>query len=404
MPSNDYLPHWVRADPTQERVLDAVGLTTILDDCASAILPGISVLSRRARYISFHCWARSRVPSGDQTELHAWEVSLAHAEHRLHRIQGEHPVDCSYLGKNNIQEHWNDGSALRDPTRVTQTPGWLGYRPALVTARLVDSTKPFALTDDGVRLASLYRHQAHPPRLMSGSWRTVACLSRLRSAERTALRQILGLQSGGGWKCLETTAWQTRKATIDLIVHGQSVQPALHHLMTWCGRRRSLNAHGRLLVRAGAWSELSFGMTVLLAAWVSHHPRRHPMLVNSLRAARRRRSTADVRDVARDELAQIYTDITPLVIAVQALRDALNALDFLDAADESHLRKLAEDFIAGTDPGSAFEQLTDRHNMIKGSLAWTIPENLATMPRHFAMPGMRIDAMLSLARDVGYKT
>lgn len=395
------LPHWVRADPAQERIQDAVGLTTILDECASSILPGISVLTRRARYLSFHCWARRRVANGSTTDLHAWEVSLAHAEHHLHRHQHEPPAECSFLGKNNIEAQWNNGRALEEPTTVTQSPGWLAYRPAMVTAGLVAVRKPFPLTDDGERLASLYQRLARPPRLQTGAWHAVACLSRVRYEERTALRQILGVQRGGRWKCQDTPIWRMRNSTISLLLDQQGELSALERLRWWCSRRRGLSDHGRKLVRAGAWSALSFGMTVFLAAWVSHSVPKRTSVIAALRAARRRRGEPGPREISRDALGRVTADPDPLEIALHALRDALAAFDFLAESSDVTLRSLAQEIVAGGDPGAALEQLTLRHELNKGPLAWTIPENRSGMPRKFAMPGMRIDALLSLVRDVG---
>ncbi len=401
MPTSVILPHWVRADPAQERVLDAVGLTTVLDDCASSILPGISVLTRRARYFSFHCWARGRTPSGAQSDLHAWEVSLAHAEHHLHRHLLKDPTECSFLGKNNIEAQWNDGRALDEPTVVTQTPGWLAYRPALVAAGLVAARKPFALTKDGERLASLYRRLARPPRLLRGTWNHVACLSRVRGDERTALRQILGVQSGGQWDCQATTAWKARHATITLLRDQDPRLSAIDRLRGWCTRRRSLSDHGKRLVQAGAWSSLSFGMTVLLAAWVSQTASKRQVVIAALQAARRRRGVVESREVSRDALSALTADNSPLEIAVHALREALSAFEFLAEQRESSLRSLASNIVTGGDPGSALDELMLRHDTNKGPLAWTIPENRAGMPRKFSMPGIRIDALLNLLRDVG---
>lgn len=397
----NHLPHWVRADPSQERVLDAVGLTPVLDDCAGSILPGISVLTRRARYISFFCWARSRSRPGDPTDLHAWEVSLAHAEHRLHRVQKLKPTDCSFLGKNHIEENWNDGNALKQPSLITQTPGWLAYRPALVNAGLIAADKSFGLTDDGERLATFYRNQARPPRNLHGPWHPTACLSHIRNAERTALRQIIGVHGGGRWSCQATCSWKTRRDTIDLLLGPGTDQSAVDRLMAWCDRRRTLTVHGKRLVRAGAWSTLSFGLTTLLAAWVRHSTSQRQRLVKNLRSARRAHRISETREISLDAIVRLNADPSPLAITLQALRAALDALDFLEETREQHLRSLAREVVTGNDAGEALKQLTLRHETNKGPLAWTIPENLAGMPRRFVMPGMRIDAILSLIRDLG---
>ncbi len=52
------LPSWVESDPLRSRATDALGLQAVADRLADRLLPGLSVLTTRARYFTFLAWAR----------------------------------------------------------------------------------------------------------------------------------------------------------------------------------------------------------------------------------------------------------------------------------------------------------------------------------------------------------
>jgi hypothetical protein len=52
------LPSWVEPDPLRARATDALGLQATADTLADRLLPGLSVLTVRARYFTFLAWAR----------------------------------------------------------------------------------------------------------------------------------------------------------------------------------------------------------------------------------------------------------------------------------------------------------------------------------------------------------
>ena len=47
------LPAWVEPDPLRARATDALALQAVADRLADRLLPGLSVLTTRARYFTF---------------------------------------------------------------------------------------------------------------------------------------------------------------------------------------------------------------------------------------------------------------------------------------------------------------------------------------------------------------
>ena len=75
------LPAWVEPDPLRARATDALALQAVADRLADRLLPGLSVLTTRARYFTFLAWARDE--SGrdhDERLIHRYEVALVFAE------------------------------------------------------------------------------------------------------------------------------------------------------------------------------------------------------------------------------------------------------------------------------------------------------------------------------------
>ena len=79
------LPAWVEVDPLRGRAVDALGLQTTADRIADEILPGLSVLTNRARYFPLLAWGRRVCGTRpDEYRIHRIEVALAVRESILH--------------------------------------------------------------------------------------------------------------------------------------------------------------------------------------------------------------------------------------------------------------------------------------------------------------------------------
>src|SRR5688572_33361992 len=101
------LPSWVESDPMRGRALDALGLQASADRIADVLLPGLSVLTTRARYYSLLVWARRACgKQTDEARIHRLEVALATREAMLHPKE---PVSddgaqwrCRFVGSRNL--------------------------------------------------------------------------------------------------------------------------------------------------------------------------------------------------------------------------------------------------------------------------------------------------------------
>lgn len=399
--TQNLLPHWVTPPPIGERIVDALGLSTILDACADNILPGISVLTRRARYWSFFCWARTKTEENITEDIHRLEVLLAKGEHIIHSGD-KTKTECSWLGKDKIVAVLEAGPIPLDPRKVTRNPGWLAYRPALVDAKLVEHKHPYHLTKDGKRLAQLYKGAACPPKQRDGKWLHKACLSMVSGDEKNALRGIIGFSKRGSWSCQNEDAWAKRSKTIQALEQrwaGTGDAGAV--LIYWRDRRRGLHDHSRLLAESGGWASLAFGMTALLAAWIEGNDRSGRVeLVKAIKSTRSLRvDSKTVTIIARKNLK----DREATRNAFSAIKCGVDALDRLGCSTNHYVRTWAESLTKNHDPSEILERLEEHHEKLKGPLRWTLPENRAAMPKQIQMSNLRIDSLLSLGRDIGWR-
>ena len=99
----DLMPSWVEPDPLRGRAVDALGLQATADRIADDLLPGLSVLTTRARYFTFLAWARASCGSNhDETRVHRLEVALAIREAQLSASDPDHRDDCRYVGSRSL--------------------------------------------------------------------------------------------------------------------------------------------------------------------------------------------------------------------------------------------------------------------------------------------------------------
>lgn len=102
------IPCWVEPDPTREVAIDALGLSWQADQLAEELLPDLSVLTRRARYLSFLSWAVSKTSAAanPEREIHRLEATLALYEAKLHdgdRTPGLSTVTANGMPKGQAQ-------------------------------------------------------------------------------------------------------------------------------------------------------------------------------------------------------------------------------------------------------------------------------------------------------------
>ncbi len=145
-------PSWLVRLDTAPTTRDPLGFAAQAARHADAILPGLTVFTSRARYLSFLCWALRASENGPAAgrldRIYRLERLLVLGEALLHR---DEPDACTYIGARRgrrfVREH--DREDLWElPSRVLRNQVTNGafrlYRTALVSLGLVEETE----TDD----------------------------------------------------------------------------------------------------------------------------------------------------------------------------------------------------------------------------------------------------------------
>jgi hypothetical protein len=412
----------VEADPLRSRATDALGLQRVADGLADRLLPGLSVLTRRARYFSFLCWARNETGQGyNERAIHRWEVALALTEQGLSEGSAEHSAECNFVGSRNVVRVVPKDRVPSDPRTVYKTPAWRAYRPAMIALGLVDEGSGFGLTDIGSAASSAFWKAVHPRTKPIQPLPIAACLSHVSPEERRLLREALGFSLRGELD-LESGVPKVRRAAFIREVRGKfdRLSPETVLPQYEDGRSPRLVEPARTLRAAAVWEWLCLGLNALFIAWV-----------RAIQAGPRSALEHTVTDLlsgqwTRPALGQIVLtdpDQEPAVgSAIAALRHAIRLHDRI--ADCELMLNDEEAFeIARTLIGSGqskrvrvertFQKLLGRHCSAKGDEAWVQPGlsgklELArdagqgwTVPSVARLHPYRMDAFDQLARDLG---
>jgi len=286
------VPNWVEPDPLRSRAVDALGLQAIADRLADRLLPGLSVLTTRARYFTFLCWARREIGSDiNERAIHQWEVALAITEYELHRPLEEaddsesaddDAAPCRFVGSRNIKRHFErlkDRDLRReDPQEVYKAPAWRNYRPALVNLGLLEDSRRFRLTSEGMRVASAFGNAVHYRRSGIRRLPDSACLSDISNSkrERNLLRNRLGLWTKGplpeeadGDRFKRDRHRRDRFfRAMRLFLNEAQLNPesVLPHFEN--PANRSNEEPAATLHFASVWEHLSLGLNVVFCTWV----------------------------------------------------------------------------------------------------------------------------------------
>src|SRR5262249_4419929 len=149
---------WVEPDPLKSRAVDPLGLQIVGDRLADQMIPGLSILTTRARYFTFLCWARRN--TSIEREIHQFEAALAITEDSLSKKDPD-GHECGFVGKRNIKTFLtvhSETDALRtDPRRIYKIPVWRAYRASMVDLKLLDNSRDYPLTDQGADAARAFQ-------------------------------------------------------------------------------------------------------------------------------------------------------------------------------------------------------------------------------------------------------
>lgn len=179
------IPAWLEPPPTDPGSIDPLGFLARAEKLADQLLPGVTVTTRRIRYLSFLCWAIEEA-EGNTTEIDRWEVALSVGEHLRHR---DETTECSYLGKRLLEQQELDSGAMV-PGRLHVQTARLLYSGLLQSCGLCNESRD--LTDLGRKIAREFGNEmprSRPRQIFRCN--TLPCISNPRRKERRWLQEAL---------------------------------------------------------------------------------------------------------------------------------------------------------------------------------------------------------------------
>jgi hypothetical protein len=404
------LPAWVEADPLRSRAIDALGLQLTVDRIADEFLPGLSVLTNRARYYSVLAWAR-KACGADEHRIHRIEVALAVREAHLH-AKGD--GRCRFVGSRNLAGPRFDAPPT-DPHDAYHVPVWRAYRASMRDLGLLDRQN--ALTEEGAKLAQMFAATCRPNASGNVMLPKSACLSAIRKREGTLLEEALGIRRKG--KLAEDDlSPAARRAGLErelrkqkLFDDGFSVPDVLAKYET-C-RNRTPSRTVSALREAAIWERLSVGLHAIFLLWL-HHIRKPVAAARMIEAARRTRGTSHrsypYEDIAIDEEAAVRA--VRSIRRALALRNNLLARGQILARSDRTAFDLGEAVVSKSRPvNEVLKALEARHLQAKGDDAWVREgrrgKELARdaddkwqLPTRATLHGYRLQAFGSLLSDL----
>jgi hypothetical protein len=415
------LPNWVEPDPLRSRATDALGLQAVADRLADRLLPGLSVLTTRARYFTFLSWARDQVGvEPDERKIHRWEVALALAEASISDDDRDHATACSFVGSRNVVS-FPRNRVPRDPRTVYRVPAWRAYRASMIDLGLIKGGPRFALEEQGAEAAARFRSAVRHRRGPAYPLPPSACLSEVSRPEQQLVRNLLGISVRGRIDEDSTDARSVRAAFAKEVRHffrrSKHLSPETVLPMYETRKASVLPEPAATLRVAAVWERLSLGLNVLFMAWVRGIERGETRSVE-------RKLEALLRVGLRcPPLSNIdLEDDHALGMGVACLREALRRFDVLADRGVEFRDGDAFELVRcllgkGRSARSRVEEtmkgLQSRHKRAKGDEVWVReighgelelarePGDSWQLPRVVRLHAYRMSAFGSIARDVG---
>lgn len=359
------LPTWVEADPLRGRAIDALGLQLTADKIADELLPGISVLTVRARYYSVLAWARRACgPKVDEERIHKLEVALALREAILH---ADNEDSCRFVGSRNLR-NYRGQLPPSDPRVAYQTPVWRSYRASMRSLGFLNLNDD--LTDEGDALARQFS-RACSPKDKSGTKMLPqgACLSVMSADEGASIENGLGIWKKG--KLLKGgTSPQSRRAVTELEVRSM-LQTSPSAILECYEKKKGSTSNTAVIAlrQAAVWERLSVGLQALFL--LSLHNLEHPGHVKTAILIARK-----AKSLKRLSLSSIEVDDFTADNAIQSIRRSLKLREQLVkegicSFDDHEAFDLGERAVSGCEPvESLICALEMRHHQAKLDDAW----------------------------------
>ncbi len=251
----DVLPRWVVAPELDAGSIDPLGDQAESDRLADQILPGLTVQTRRARYLSFLAWAHLRLEREAQA-TDRWEVALAVGERRR-QLAGRHV--CRFLGRDKAAAlELKDGEPL--PKRLHQQTARIQYAGLYQSCGLVDAKEE--ATELAEELAGLFAKRV--PARLPGTAKACDRMPCLSFEGESARREKAGLARA----LLEesTDAEQRRKTlqAVTLTMLKRTPAAMLARFLDPRWRRRA--GAGRLLHEAACHELVAYPLKLMFLA------------------------------------------------------------------------------------------------------------------------------------------
>ncbi len=411
------LPSWVEPDPLRSRATDALGFQAVADRLADRLLPGLSVLTTRARYFTFLAWARNETGrEHDERTIHRYEIALVFAEASLSEDNPDHSETCQFVGSRNIRSI-DRVRMPRDPRQVYKVPAWRAYRASMIALGLVEGAPRFSITDlgqdAGKAFARAVRHRKGPNKPLPES----ACLTRISGMEIRLMKEWLGLSLRGPLD-LDSLNPAVRRAAFVREVRDSLWHPEFgpETVLPRYENRKSLSLTepAQTLRTAAIWEYLSVGLNTLFVLWVRaiDAGRRKSVEQNVARILRRR-----VLPTPRLETVDLTDEAPAIERGIACIRYALQLHNLLSergvhlpAADTFDL---ASRFLKSKHALDGLQLLLQTHRAIKGDEAWVAegsPGNFEIVreagaswkiPAATRPHGYRMSAFRQMVRDLG---
>lgn len=384
--------YWVEPDPDRERAADPLGLGAQADCIADRLLPGLSVNTRRARYLTFFCWAirNSRDHNNPLTSIHRLEAELACEEALRH---WDSPKKCPDIVGASRARTYLENNKRRFPPRpesLYKNMAFAAYRPLMRSLGLLANGRRLWLTEEGEYLAKVFQHARGPkPR----------CLSNLSGIERTRLRVLLGLDSRAAEP--KTARRRAIRAAYKELSKGLSGGFTSNQILeSYATIPKNAGQPAKLLHQALAWEALSLGLVLAFAMLL----RGRAIAATGKRF--RRALSGQARWPGLDEFDP--TDESAALHVRGLLRRAIELDPQALGLDDAPVN-LARRLVEHKDVDSFLLGLLERHEQVKLSEAWVVSNrgnlrivatkknlDLIAAPRTY-----RIDAFAQLLHDLG---
>lgn len=179
------LPSWVAPSIIEQGSIDPLGYLSRREWIAERLLPGVTVATLRARYLSFLCWAIDKT-GNNSSEIDKWEIALSIGEHLRHSNDNE---NCRYLGVNILKgKNLKPGDSI--PKHLNVQTARMLYSGLLASCELVNQDGK--LTESGEQLSEVFG-SFMTKSLPAKVWKCadLPCLSGAKNKEIKLLRKAL---------------------------------------------------------------------------------------------------------------------------------------------------------------------------------------------------------------------